>query len=47
MKDLEEVRFFLTKPSNILVHMMADLSSLSSPLGPWSSLLPPHLPNWA
>ena len=47
MKDLEEVRFFLTKPSNILVHMMADLSSLSSPLAPWSSILPPHLPRWA
>ena len=34
IKDLEEVRFFLTKPSNILIHMATDLSSLSSPLAP-------------
>ena len=44
IRDLEEVRFFLTKPSNMLVHMAADLATLSSPLAPWSSLLPSHLP---
>ena len=40
IKDLEEVCFFLTKPSDMLVHMAANLSSLSSPFAPWSSLLP-------
>ena len=32
IKDLEELCFLVTKPSNMLVHMAADLSSLSSPL---------------
>merc|ERR550519_3040233 len=44
IKDLEEVRFFLSKPSNMFVHMAGDLSTLSSPTEPWSKLLPAHVP---
>ena len=29
IKDLEEVRFFLSKPSNMFVHMAGDLSTLN------------------
>ena len=44
IKDLEEVRFYLTNPKHMMVHMAADLASLASPQTPWSNLLPPHLP---
>jgi len=44
LKDLEEVRFYLTKPSNMMVHMAADLGSLQNPSSPWSSFLPAHIP---
>ena len=44
IKDLEEVRFFLSKPSNMFVHMAGDLASLPSPALPWSKLLPAHVP---
>merc|ERR1711994_575290 len=44
MGDLEEVRFYLSKPSNMFVHMAGDLSSLESPSAPWFKLLPAHVP---
>jgi len=44
IKDLEEVRFHLTKPSNMLVHMATDISILENPMSPWKSFLPPHIP---
>ena len=44
LAQLEEVRFHLTKPANLLVHMAADLSLLSDPASPWRSLLPAHIP---
>jgi Zn-dependent M16 (insulinase) family peptidase len=44
IKDLEEVRFYLTKPSNMLVHMATDLGLLKDPMSAWLSLLPAHIP---
>ena len=44
LRDLEEVRFYMTTPSNMMVHMATDLTVLKSPLAAWSTFLPPHVP---
>jgi len=44
INDLEQVRFYLTKPANMLVHMATDLGLLKDPMSPWLSFLPPHIP---
>ena len=44
IQELEEVRFHLTKPANMLVHMATDLALLTDPAKPWAGLLPPHVP---
>eukprot|EP00092_Neocalanus_flemingeri_P035801 GFUD01038981.1.p1 GENE.GFUD01038981.1~~GFUD01038981.1.p1 ORF type:complete len:1002 (+),score=290.69 GFUD01038981.1:52-3057(+) len=38
LNDLEQVRFYLTKPSNIMVHMATDLGILKDPMSPWLSI---------
>ncbi|XP_077994627.1 uncharacterized protein C05D11.1-like [Glandiceps talaboti] len=35
IKELNELRSFLTSPANIRIHMSADVEKLSSPLSPW------------
>ena len=44
IQEMEEVRFHLTKPANMLVHMATDLALLTDPAKPWASLLPAHVP---
>ena len=44
LKDLEEVRFYMTSPQNMMVHMAADLTTVKSPQEAWSTFLPPHVP---
>jgi Zn-dependent M16 (insulinase) family peptidase len=41
LQELEELRGLLTRPTNLWVHMAADLSRLAAPLAPWAGLLPP------
>jgi len=44
LSDLEELRFHMTTPSNMMVHLATDLSLLSDPMTPWTTFLPPHVP---
>ena len=44
LSDLEEVRFHLTTPKNMMVYMAADLGQLEDPMSPWATFLPPHVP---
>ena len=45
LSNLEEIRFLLTSPSNMMVHMAGDLDSLGQdPLAAWGKFLPPHVP---
>ena len=45
LSNLEEIRFHLSSPSNMMVHMAADLATLGEdPMSPWLTLLPPHVP---
>jgi len=44
LSDLEELRFHMTTPSNMMVHLATDLSLLSDPMIPWTTFLPPHVP---
>ena len=44
LSDLEEVRFHLTTPSNMMVHMATDINILKDPMSPWTKFLPPHVP---
>jgi len=46
LSDLEQVRHYLTKPENLMVHMAADMETLlkaGDPSEPWKTLLPSHL----
>jgi len=46
LSDLEQVRHYLTKPENLMVHMAADMETLlkaGDPSEPWAKLLPSHL----
>jgi len=44
INELEQVRFHLTKPANMFVHMATDLSILKDPMTPWLTFLPSHIP---
>ena len=45
LSNLEEIRFHLTTPSNMMVHMAADLAALAEdPMSAWVTFLPPHVP---
>ena len=41
ISDLEEVRYHLTTPSNMMVNMATDLNILTNPMEPWQKFLPP------
>ena len=41
LSDLEELRYHLTTPSNMMLHMATDLALLSNPMEPWQRFLPP------
>ena len=44
LSDLEEVRFHMTTPQNMMVYMATDLGQLQDPMAPWATFLPPHVP---
>ena len=41
LSDLEELRYHLTTPSNMMLHMATDLALLNNPMEPWQRFLPP------
>jgi len=44
INELEQVRFYLTKPASMMVHMATDLNIIKDPMAPWLSFLPAHIP---
>ena len=45
LAQLEEVRFHLSSPANMMIHLAADLATLGEdPMSAWLTFLPPHVP---